>query len=177
MRTAPTALALLAAAVLALPACTAGPQRPAQEWTRDEDSGLYYREGLVAQSDDPIREHLPELTGYSAVTWTDGRLTDPEGREALPAPDDAWWQAVVDLEPEEAAQLSGAAPPVGEDEVRARIVPPLEQALRPCTGTWQDVTTALAAEGTTDITAAGDLLDLAVLCPDTGQLVLDARDM
>lgn len=56
-------------------------------------------------------------------------------------------------------------------------MPSLEGELEDCAGGWVDVMPALAQESGTNISDAGDLLDLTVVCKDGTQLVTSARDM
>lgn len=109
----------------------------------------------------------------------------------IPAPDDYWWQAVIELEPSQvdelltataatgASDLGGAeAPgPVAEEEILAELVPTLEGEMQDCPGGWVDVMPALVQESGTNISDAGDLLDLTVVCADGTQLITSARDM
>lgn len=161
------------------------------EWIHDEDSGRYFRTDLVTDSPDLVEEHFPMLDGTESVRSVEGRFTDPSERAPFPAQDDHWWQAVVELEPAQvqelldatsadgASDLGGAeAPePVDAEEVRAGLVPPLEEHLGDCPGGWVDVTPALARSGSQNVSEAGDMLELAAVCDDGAQLVLSARDM
>lgn len=168
-----------------------GTDRGEPEWVRDPDSERYYRPGLVVQSTELVEEHFPVLEDPGPTTIAEGRFTDPSERVPIPAPDDHWWQAVIELEPPQvrelldataasgASDLGGAeAPePVTEEQVLAELVPTLEGELEDCAGGWVDVMPALAQESGTNISDAGDLLDLAVACTDGTQLVTSARDM
>jgi len=167
-----------------LPGLSSGEGRTEEEWALDEPSGLYYRPDLIAQSADPVEEHFPRLTDIAAVRWTDGRVTDPQGRAPIPAPDDGWWQAAIDLGPEGVGELGAAASDGGgdaavleESALREQIVPTVEHYVEECPGPWKDVTGALSRAGSANVSEAGDLIALAALCEDTGQLVTSARDM
>lgn len=46
-----------------------------------------------------------------------------------------------------------------------------------CTGEWIHVMPALARDGGSNITVAGDLIELAVLCESSDQLVTSSTDM
>ena len=168
-----------------------GSDRGEPEWVHDADSKRYYRPGLVVQSTELVEEHLPVLDDPGSATIAEGRFTDPYERVPIPAPDDYWWQAVVELEPSQvqdllsAAAVSGASDiggaeaseRVADEQVLAELVPSLEGELEDCAGGWVDVMPALAEESGTNISDAGDLLDLTVVCKDGTQLVTSARDM
>ncbi|EWS81518.1 hypothetical protein BF93_16980 [Brachybacterium phenoliresistens] len=176
---------LLALALSAcLPGLSPGGGRAEEEWALDEPSGLYYRPDLIAQSVGPVEEHFPQLTDVAEVRWTEGRATDPQDRAPIPAPDDGWWQAAIDLGPDGVGELGAAASDGGgdaavldESAVREQIVPTVEHSVRECPGPWKDVRAALSRAGSSNISEAGDLIALAALCEDTGQLVTFARDM
>ncbi|MGP9538658.1 hypothetical protein ACT3SP_11645 [Brachybacterium sp. AOP43-C2-M15] len=188
-------LALLVLASSALTCCSLrggdGDRGREPEWALDEDSDRYYRPGLVVQTPDLVHEHFPTLEDPGPVTIADGQFTDPEGRELIPAQDDYWWQATVQLEPAQveellesaaasgASDLDGSDAPetVSEDELLAVLVPTIEGELAPCEGDWISVEPALSRDDTSGITEAGDMLELAVVCEGGDQLVISARDM
>lgn len=184
--------ALLAAALLG--GC--GPMggdtdRDEPEWVRDEPSERYFRPDLVVHSPELVEEHFPVLEGVGAVTIAEGRFTDPYERVPFPAQDDYWWQAVIELEPEQVDELlsgaaaaaasdhggAGAPEPITEDEVLDALVPTLEGEVQDCPGGWVDVSPALAQEKGPDVSDAGDLLELTAVCAGGSQLLTSARDM
>ncbi|MFC0673770.1 hypothetical protein [Brachybacterium hainanense] len=181
----PVGIVLALLAVPTLAGCgLIGHKEPA--WAFDETSGLYYRPGVISQSADPVREQLPQLEGVGSVTATDPRMTDPDAWFAPPAPDDELWQAVVELESAQVAGLlepaasdggAGAAAPLTDDQLREKLVPTLDEAPAACPDGWVDVTAALAAPDTSNITTGGDMIALAVACPGGTQLVVELRDM
>lgn len=192
---------VLAAVVLTSAALTGcgllgGGGRGEPGWVHDEDARRYYRPGVLLQSAELVDEHFPALGEPARVSLAEGRFTDPDERIPLPAPDDYWWQAVLELAPEDARELAtasasagasdaGGAPdsgggtlePVDEAEVLALLVPSLEEELAACEGGWASVLPALARGDGGDITVAGDLIEIAALCEDSGILVTSAVDM
>lgn len=158
---------------------------------RDEASERYFRPDLVGHSPELVEEHFPVLEGVEAVTVAEGRFTDPYERVPIPAQDDYWWQAVIELEPAQVDELVSAtaaagasdhggadAPePVTEDEVLDALVPTLEGEVQDCPGGWVDVSPALAQEKGPDVSDAGDLLELTAVCAGGLQLLTSARDM
>ncbi|MGP5715828.1 hypothetical protein ACTXO9_08050 [Brachybacterium tyrofermentans] len=165
--------------------------RDSSSWAYDEDSARYYRPELVTQSTDLVSTHFPGLDDVQRVTITDGQFTDPDGRELLPAPDDYWWQGVVELPAEqvdslveEARQLEasdggGQNEPdtVSDDELLDVIVPTLEPELTPCPGGWIPLAGVEALTQGANISHGGDLLEIVVVCEGGTQLVTSARDM
>ncbi len=161
------------------------------EWVLDEDSERYYRPDLVVHSTELIEEHFPVLEVPTSATIAEGRFTDPYERVPIPAPDDYWWQAVIELEPSQVDELlalaaasgasdlggAGSPGPVTEEHVLAEVVPTLEGEVQDCEGGWIDVMPALAQSSGTNISDAGDLLDLTVVCEGGTQLITSARDM
>jgi hypothetical protein len=168
-----------------------GGDRGEPEWVHDADSKRYYRPGLVVQSTELVEEHFPVLGTPGSVTVAEGRFTDPYERAPIPAPDDYWWQAVIELELSQVERLRGAtadsgtsdiggaeAPePVADEQVLAELVPSLEGELQDCAGGWVDVTPALTEPGYADRSAAGDGIELAVVCEGGTQLLTSAHDM
>ena len=188
-------LGLGAVAVLALSGCmlpgTDRTREPEPEWVEDAQTGRFYRPDDLQQSFELPEEHLPQLKGYAIAGVIDGRFTDPTERAPLPAPDDHWWQAVMVLRPEQTAQLveqtgpkasdgggyTGSETATGEDEMRELLVQPLEDLLEGCAGQWVSVAGVLSAEEGYTRTAAGDNLEMALLCDSSGMLVTSAHDM
>ncbi|GAB4096995.1 hypothetical protein GCM10028787_24700 [Brachybacterium horti] len=183
--------AVLTAALLTGCDLLGGTDREVDDWSYDEDSDRYYRPGQVTHSPDLVDEHVPVLEDVAAVTIAEGRFTDPAEREPIPAPDDYWWQAVIELEPTQVDELltataaagasdhggAASADPVPEEDVLTTLVPSLEGEVQDCPGGRVDVTSALARDSGTNISDAGDLLDLAVVCAGGTQLITSARDM
>lgn len=186
-RRAPRALCSALALLVVLSGCGfGGTGRSHPEWEHDADSGRYYRPGHVLQGPELLEEHYPALAEASPRALTEGRYTDPGERVPIPAPDDHWWQAVVQLSPEEAEALRSEAASeeggdaleaVPESELLALLVPPLEGELEPCGSGWLSVGPALARHGSTDLSEAGDLIELAALCPSSDQVVTSSTDM
>lgn len=158
------------------------------EWALDEEAERYYRPGVLLQGPELLEEHFPAIADASPRALADGRFTDPDAREWIPAPDDHWWQAVVQLDPEQAQELRSRAEPsdggagghggtVPEDEVLALLVPTLEGELEPCSGEWVSVIPALTGQGHGNVSEGGDIIELAVLCSSSDQLVTSSLDM
>lgn len=161
------------------------------EWVLDEDSERYYRPDLVVHSTELIEEHFPVLEVPTSATIAEGRFTDPSERVPIPAPDDYWWQSVTVLDlgqadtlmaralPGGASDLGGSAGPesLPDREVRTMMVGPLEPGIEDCDGDWIDVTPALTEPGYTGRSAAGDIIELAVVCESGTQLITSAHDM
>lgn len=177
-------------AALLLGGCTApGSNMRDPEWVHDEDVGGYYRPDFATHSPELVEEHFPVLGEVGAVTVLDGRFTDPHGREWIPAQDDYWWEATIELEPgtveeliAEAGTTSGTGSPeppeaLTVEAVRTVLVAPLEERLEECPGGWIDATPALTEPGHANRTAAGDIIQLAAVCEGGTQLVIAARDM
>ncbi|MFC7457287.1 hypothetical protein ACFQS2_08825 [Brachybacterium sp. GCM10030267] len=163
---------------------------PTPGWEHDESSDRYYVPGEVSHSTDLVDEHFPGLAEVTAVSVAEGRFTDPDERVPIPAPDDYWWQAVIELPPGEAARLvaetraqqasdggdySTLAQTMSEGELLAVMVPALEPEISPCPGDWISVHPAVIESSNT--TVAGDLLEAAVVCEGGEQLLTSARDM
>ncbi|MGY5764095.1 hypothetical protein ACXET9_02695 [Brachybacterium sp. DNPG3] len=151
-------------------------------WALDEDSGRYYRTGLLELSSGTVREHFPSLTGLGTVTFADGSFTEPGGREILPAQDDYWWQARVELDPAVVAALiedsSSDAETIPDETLRLALVPTLEQGLPACPDGWVSVADGLAEDtASSDHSAAGDAIEVAAVCPGGDELVLALHDM
>lgn len=183
------AVAGLAAAlgVLLLGGCALipGGDRDEPDWVYDEESARYYRPDLVSQSTELVEEHFPTLGEVAPVTIADGRFTDPADRAPIPAPDDYWWQAVIELDAEQRdamiARAEGTAgaltalEPVTPETIGAILIPTLDGEVEDCPGGWVDVQPGLAQSA--NISAAGDMLELTVVCVDGTQLVTSALDM
>jgi len=159
------------------------------EWVHDEDLDVYFQPDLATDSPDLVEEHFPMLGEVGEVTVQDGQFTDPHGREVIPAPDDYWWQATIELAPEAVEELiteagpasgtGGQKPPetLNAEEVRAGLVGPLEERIEDCQGNWIDATPALTETGYANRSAGGDMIELAAVCEGGTQLVTSARDM
>ncbi len=159
------------------------------EWVHDEDLDVYFQPDLATDSPDLVEEHFPMLGEVGAVTVQNGQFTDPHGRQVIPGPDDYWWQASIELEPEQVQELIAEAGPTsgtGEqkppetltvEEVRAGLIGPLEERLEDCAGDWIDASPALTEPGYAHRTVAGDMITLAAVCEGGTQLVIGARDM
>ena len=181
-------LAACLVAALALSGCGlhGGPDRQDPEWVHDPQAERYFRPGLLMQGPELLEEHFPEVADASPRRLTEGRFTDPAERVPIPAPDDYWWQAVVQLSAEQAAELrsdsaddqaGGELGAVPESEVLSLLVPTLESELVPCEGEWASVLPALAGDQSPNVSEAGDLIELAVVCESSEQLVTSATDM
>jgi hypothetical protein len=182
--------AMTACAVLALAGCGAA-DRGGSPWTYDGESDRYHRAELISPSSDPVAEHFPTLTGVVDAEIVDGQFTDPDSRVPIPAQDDCWWQAVIELDPGQAQSLlestraaqasdggSTSTPATVDDaELTGIMVAPLEQEITPCPTGWIPVEAALARESGTNISDGGDLLELTVVCEGGEQLIASARDM
>lgn len=154
-RTRRGAPALALALILVLAACDlTGGSRPSFE--QDAPTGKYYEPAKVDRTAAGVTVQLPDLPVEGAVSL-EGRFSDPDQRAPIPAQDDHWWQAVVELSPEQSAKMLQAAttaaskPGAGQPHenegddahldnagpmdtaddaaIRARIVAPLESAL------------------------------------------------
>ena len=159
----------------------------------DPDSGrFYFPEALPeAEATALLAEHLPVLPPAAALTVHDGQYTDPAERVPLPAQDDYWWQAVVELESAEVAELleimrsTGTSDggglydeaPSTDEDLLTTIVPPLEEHIDSCPAGWVDVTGAFTEDGYPDRSAGGDLLQEARVCEGGTQLIIAATDM
>lgn len=180
----PTALAGLLAAQLLLAACAPEPERDEPAWVHDQQANLYYLPGDASTKLDELDDDLPALADAPAGTWIDGRFTDPHAREWIPAQDDYWVQAVVELDPAQAAELvtrEGDDPATVEAvEVRAAAVAPVEEVMADCEEDWVaiDPLTPLGEESTTtNLTPTGMMVSTAAACPGTGQVVVELRQM
>lgn len=177
--------------VLALTGCSLlGTSRGGDpEWAEDPDSGRFFRPEIVMQSTELLQEHFPTLGGVQQAALTEGRFTDPSERVPIPAPDDHWWQAAVELDEQEVDRLLAAnggeasdgggasdAEQLSDDAVLTTVVPTIEDQINPCPGGWVEVGAALHPEGDGQRTAAGDMIEVAALCADSGQLAISARD-
>ena len=187
-------VAVLIAALL-LGGCTlaGGEERRSSdpEWLYDEEAERYVARDSVQELDGPVREHFPSVGEVGTVVFAEGRFTDPHERMPFPAQDDYWWQSVAELDPEQvdtliaqtlatgASDVGGADAPetLPEAQVRALMVGPLEGEIEECDGDRIDVTPALTESGYANRSAAGDLIELAVVCAGGTQLVSSARDM
>lgn len=162
----------------------------APEWAEDPDSGRFYRPEIIMQSTEVLQEHFPALDGVQQAALTEGRFTDPGERVPIPAPDDHWWQAAVELDEQEVERLLAAhdgeasdgggatdAELLSDEEVFTTVVPTIEDQITACPEGWIEVGAALHPGGEGQRTAAGDMIETAALCADTGQLVLSAHDM
>ena len=161
------------------------------DWLYDEEAERYVARDSVQDLDGPVREHFPSLGEVGTVVFVEGQFTDPHERFPFPAQDDYWWQSVTELEPEQvdtliaqtlatgASDLGGADAPetLPESQVRALMVGPLESEIEDCDGDRIDVTPALTEPGYASRSAAGDMIELAVVCEGGTQLVSSARDM
>ena len=161
------------------------------DWLYDEEAERYVARDSVQDLDGPVREHFPSLGEVGTVVFVEGQFTDPHERFPFPAQDDYWWQSVTELEPEQvdtliaqtlatgASDLGGADAPetLPESQVRALMVGPLESEIEDCDGDRIDVTPALTEPGYANRSAAGDMIELAVVCEGGTQLVSSARDM
>ena len=161
------------------------------DWLYDEEAERYVARDSVQDLDGPVREHFPSLGEVGTVVFVEGQFTDPHERFPFPAQDDYWWQSVTELEPEQvdtliaqtlatgASDLGGADAPetLPESQVRALMVGPLESEIEDCDGDRIDVTPALTESGYANRSAAGDMIELAVVCEGGTQLVSSARDM
>jgi len=161
------------------------------DWLYDEEAERYVARDSVQDLDGPVREHFPSLGEVGTVVFVEGQFTDPHERFPFPAQDDYWWQSVTELEPEQvdtliaqtlatgASDLGGADAPetLPESQVRALMVGPLESEIEDCDGDRIDVTPALTEPGYASRSAAGDMIELAVVCAGGTQLVSSARDM
>lgn len=186
--------ALIALTTLTLAGCSltgASPERD-KEWAEDPGSGKYYRPGVVLETTELLEEHFPELDGVQEATLAGGQFTDPYERVPIPAPDDYWWQAVLELGPAEVDQLlerlraatsdgggGVASEPdlLTDDEVSDALVPTIEEQISACPGGWIEVSEALTPDDHGNHTAAGDMIEMGALCEDTGQLMIAANDM
>lgn len=185
--------ALVALTALAFAGCSllgTSPERE-PEWAEDPGSGKYYRPGVVLETTDLLEEHFPELDGVQEATLAEGQFTDPYERVPIPAPDNYWWQAALELDPAVVDQLLEKLPAAAsdgggvasepdlltDDELRASLVPTIEEQISACPGGWIDVTEALPTGNSSNHTAAGDMIEVAALCADTAQLAIAANDM
>lgn len=183
----PAALAGLLAAQLLLAACAPEPERDETAWVHDQQANLYYLPEDASTELDELDDDLLALADASTGTWIDGRFTDPHAREWIPAQDDYWIQAVVELEPAQAEELvarAGENPTAVEaEEVRAAIVAPVEEAMTDCDEDWVaiDPLTPLDTDEeestTTNLTPTGMMVSTAVACPGTGQVIVELRQM
>src|SRR5699024_3872280 len=99
-RPAPRALAASLALLVVLSCCRfGGTDRGEPEWEHDAEAERYYRPGLVLQGPELLEEHFPSLAEATPRALAEGRFTDPAERVPIPAPDDHWWQAVVQRSP------------------------------------------------------------------------------
>jgi hypothetical protein len=191
---------LAAAALLSLTGCLSlgdGDGQREQETAglpvEDPDSGRFYFPDALpeAEATAVLAEHLPALPPAAALTVHDGQYTDPAERVPLPAQDDYWWQAVVELESAEVAELleimrsTGTSDggglydeaPSTDDDLLTTIVPPLEELIGSCPAGWVDVTGAFTEDGYPDRSAGGDLLQEVRVCEGGTQLIIAATDM
>ena len=186
--------ALVALTALTLVGCSllgTSPERE-PEWAEDPGSGKYYRPGVVLETTDLLEEHFPELGGVQEATLAEGQFTDPYERVPIPAPDNYWWQAALELDPAAVDQLLERPPAAAsdggggvasepdtltDDEVRDALVPTIEEQISACPGGWIDVPAALLTGDSSNHTAAGDMIEVAALCTDTAQLAIAAHDM
>lgn len=183
----PAALVGILAAQLLLAACAAEREPDEPTWVHDQQADLYYLPEDASTELDELDDDLPALADASTGTWIDGRFTDPHAREWIPAQDDYWIQAVVELEPAQAEELvarAGENPTAVEaEEVRAAIVAPVEEAMTDCDEDWVaiDPLTPLDTDEeestTTNLTPTGMMVSTAVACPGTGQVIVELRQM
>lgn len=183
----PAALVGILAAQLLLTACVPEPERDEPAWVHDQQADLYYLPEDASTELDALDDDLPALADAPTGTWIDGRFTNPEGREGIPAQDDYWVQAVVELDPAQAEALvarEGDDPATVEaEDLRTGIVAPVEEAMTDCDEDWVaiDPLTPLDTDEeestTTNLTATGMMVSTAVACPGTGQVIVELRQM
>lgn len=140
-------------AVLLLAAC--GPatreDRGAPEVIHDEEAGGYYTEEYVTTDLSLLDGELAGVPVTATGVLVEGQFTDPADRVPIPAPDDYWIHAAIDVDPAVAGDLVDAAVPVGGEgpvgegdpadpvpvaEITPLLVDPVEQAMRDCPGGW-----------------------------------------
>lgn len=175
------------------------PETPVQ----DPVSERWYAPAEISQDPDGIAEHFPDLE-VDTATWVDGQFTDPGERAPLPAPDDYWWQAVMEVGQETAAQLaadalaavdeSGAVDPeplsgqesamnaatgtrADDSVLQTVLIDQLDAEAGSCPDGWILVHDLIAAEdgGSLRATAEGMVISAAAVCEGEGLLVVDTQ--